>query len=175
MKTTEGWKKELQSFVDQVVHEIYHRPQQERNMLMILEIIGNKQREINEDIFPSQGCYYIKLAQIMDHLIQQIILEQQKDKQAWFCQFWNGFDEISGQEFSLDHVVIQQSEKELNIKKYVFEGVEEQLQQFHMMVIQSTKHMFQRIPDVIETIVLSTGKRHIFWPKEHSSNGEAFS
>ncbi|KGP71414.1 hypothetical protein [Pontibacillus yanchengensis] len=167
MKLTESWKDELQSFVNQVVHEIYQLPQQERNMLTILEVIEKKQHDMNEQVFPSQGCYYIKLAQIMDNLIQQITIEQQEDKKAWFCQFWNGFDEISGKEFSLDHVVIQQSEKELNIKKYVFESVEEQLQQFHNMVIECSKHMFQRVPDVIETIVLSTGKRHIFWPRDY--------
>ncbi|KGX85559.1 hypothetical protein [Pontibacillus litoralis] len=159
------WKRDLQRFVDDVIQDLYYLPQTERSMLATLEIINNKQEQLNEHVF-SHGCYYIKLAQVMDHLMQQLTYEQLTNKEAWYCAFWNKFDEDTGEEVILDHVVIQQSDALFSVQKYFVECAGVQLQQFQRKVVECSKQMFQRVPDVIEAIILSTGQRLLFWPNE---------
>ncbi|WP_270179775.1 hypothetical protein [Alkalihalobacillus sp. CinArs1] len=166
MIQADSWRQELQMFVDQVVKRVYALPKHQRSLLTTLEFIEAEQSSLNRDLFPSQGCYYIKLAQIMDHLIQG--LTEAKDKEAWFCEFWRGFDEIQGTEFSLNSVIVHQTDKELTVQKYVVDLLEDQVNQFQQNVIECSKHMFKRIPDIIEIIVLTTGKKKILLPEPTS-------
>lgn len=87
-------------------------------------------------------------------------------EKEWICTFWEMYDEARDTHLQLDHVIIQQSSDQFSVQKYFVHQIDDQVEEFIQSVIQWSRYTFQQIPDVIESIVLSTGKSVTYWPEK---------
>lgn len=162
MKMT--WKEELQLFVDDVIELVYQWPAEKRSTIRILQLIERKQKQLNLSNFPDFGCYYLQLAQIIDHLLQQTI--DHKPDLSWFCKYWETFE--LEEKLTLNHVVIEEYKQQRTFKKFVIERKPKEVERYRKSAIQCSYHMFHELPDRIETFHLLTGESYIEWTNPHS-------
>ncbi len=150
---------EYQKFVNHIIYEIYLLPVHQRTTSSILHIVHEKQQEIGKNTFFKSGCDYIAFAQIIDHLLQQTDLYQ--DKHAWYCPLWKGVNPSNRKTFRLDHTVISHENKQVRFRKFFVECSSHALEDYARKAILCSEHMFQAKPTSVEYVNLTTGEHHI--------------
>ncbi|MCA0971671.1 hypothetical protein LCM20_13775 [Halobacillus litoralis] len=153
------WKHELQIFVDELIEHVYQWPVHERSTVRILQLIERKQRHLNKGNFPDYGCYYLQLAQIVDHFLQAA-LDTRPDL-SWFCKYWETFDQEN--KLTLNHVIIEETENERTFKKFVLQRKKQEIEHYCRSAIQCSYHMFHSPPDRIKTYHLLYGESFVEW------------
>jgi hypothetical protein len=161
--TMSNWKDHLQSFVDDVISRVYLLPCKERTMLSVLRVISDVQSTLNRKEFPSNGCYYISLAQIIDHLMQTIDKKETAHQNEWVCTFWEMYDEQIHQHVSVEYLIVRQDPAQFSVCKYVVYPMEQQIHTFIQSVVKWARHTFDKVPDFIETVDLTTGNKQLYW------------
>ncbi|WP_079478255.1 hypothetical protein [Halobacillus salinus] len=154
-----SWKHELQTFVDELMEHVYQWPVHERSTIRILQLIERKQRQIDRSHFPDYGCYFLQLAQIIDHFLHAA-LDQSADL-SWFCKYWETFDKEN--KLKLNNVIIEEKDNQRTFKKFVLQRDETAINYYCKSAIQCSYHMFQSPPDRIETFHLLSGQFHTEW------------
>lgn len=159
------WRQELQSFVDELIEHVYQWPIHERSTIRILQFIERKQRQINKSNFPDYGCYYLQLAQIIDHFLQAA-LDTTPDL-TWFCKYWESFEK--NHNLTLNHVIIEEKDNFRTFKKLILHREEAEIAHYCKAAIHCSNHMFHTAPDQIKTLHLLSGQSHIEWTNPASS------
>ncbi|RWZ54956.1 hypothetical protein EQV77_12590 [Halobacillus fulvus] len=154
-----SWKETFQSFVDDLIEHVYQWPPHERTTLSILKLIEHRQRTLGLREFPDYGCYYIQLAQIIDHFLKEAT--HTSPDLSWFCKFWE--TNSHGESHSIQNVLITYKQNRVIFKKYVLERNPEKVQHYCQSAITCSRHMFHASPERIETFNLLTGESHIEW------------
>ncbi|MGI8315583.1 hypothetical protein [Halobacillus mangrovi] len=161
MNKNQGWLTQLQSFVDQIISNVYQWPAEKRTTLNIMRCIEANQHCLNKEAFPTYGCYYIQLAQIIDHFLSHENQKKFTPELSWFCKHWETFE--CEQSLTLNHVIIEIDSDSLSFKKFVVHRKQNEITRYCQSALYCSEHMFHRHPNSIETFNLTNGQRYIEW------------
>ncbi|UOQ42887.1 hypothetical protein MUN89_13040 [Halobacillus salinarum] len=155
MKDKQMKIEQLQLFVDQVIDKLYQLPLQQRTTLSVLEVIYQQQQQMGRESMLNSGCDYISLAQVIDHLLQQLSTEE--NKLFWFCKSWQVFEPADEMTYTLENTMIAAAEKSVRFKKFFTACEEKHLNHYFSTAVRCAAHMFTEKEPIVEYVNLLTG------------------
>ncbi len=154
-----NWKHAVQSIINTVIIKYDQLPKEEQTYLSILELIEKYWKNIDVHLFKSTVDYYVVLAKITNHLLQNIKVtegENRYEKLPFYLKQVN--KELS---VIIEHEPTTHS---FTIRKYLVEADEQLIMCYRSLLLVFLYTSLGKLPERVDIISLLDGRLDSFSP-----------
>jgi len=158
-----NWEEMVQYAVNQVVKDYYKLPTKSRSAYKVLELIERYWIK-NVELFDSKIHYYLVLAKVTDHLLQNLMGAKDANLPILLYEKLRiNIDELEI-DLAMTFQVVEWSQESFVVKKFLVEEDENIFLSFKHMAILFCNHAFQTLPERIEVVSLISGNTYRYYP-----------
>jgi hypothetical protein len=154
----ENWKQAVEAAVKKIIAKYYQTSPSRRSAALLLKLVEQTWKRIDENLFDSLAHYYIVLAKMLDHLLR--FLHPLRDGNCCPFLLFERMEYVSKQlkEKIILDIDIGYSENEgYTIRKFMLEEDEQFQNRYKQAVLIICKEVFQKLPEKIEFYSLLNG------------------